>query len=39
MTTRTPAAFLTDNYDIAEAIAPTWERRREDIERRLHAHP
>ena len=32
MTTRTPAAFLTDNYEIAEAIAPSWERRREDIE-------
>ncbi len=32
MTTETLAAFLTDNYEIAEAIAPTWERRREDIE-------
>ena len=32
MTTETPAAFLTDNYEIAEAIAPSWERRREDIE-------
>lgn len=33
MTSETPAAFRTDNYEIAEAIAPTWERRREDIEK------
>ena len=33
MTTETLAAFQTDNYEIAEAIAPTWERRREEIER------
>lgn len=33
MTTETLAAFRTDNYEIAEAIAPTWERRREEIER------
>lgn len=32
MTSETLAAFPTDNYEIAEAIAPTWERRREDIE-------
>jgi len=32
MTTETLAAFLTDNYEIAEAIAPTWERRRKDVE-------
>src|SRR5262245_24095216 len=32
MTTETLAAFETDNYEIAEAIAPTWERRRDDIE-------
>ena len=28
MTNETPAAFLTDNYEIAEAVAPSWERRR-----------
>jgi SAM-dependent methyltransferase len=33
MTTETLAAFEADNYEIAEAVAPTWERRREDIER------
>jgi SAM-dependent methyltransferase len=33
MTTETLAAFEADNFEIAEAIAPTWERRREDIER------
>jgi SAM-dependent methyltransferase len=33
MTTETLAVFQIDNYDIAEAIAPTWERRREDVER------
>jgi SAM-dependent methyltransferase len=33
MTAETLAAFQADNYEIAEAIAPTWERRREDIER------
>ena len=33
MSAETPAAFQADNYEIAEAIAPTWERRREDIER------
>jgi SAM-dependent methyltransferase len=33
MTSETPAAFRTDNYEIAEAIAPTWERRRDDIEK------
>ena len=32
MTTETLAAFQTDNYEIAEAIAPTWERHREEIE-------
>jgi SAM-dependent methyltransferase len=32
MTTETLAAFRADNYEIAEAIAPTWERRRDDIE-------
>ena len=32
MSAETPAAFQADNYEIAEAIAPTWERRREDIE-------
>ena len=33
MTTETLAVFQIENYDIAEAIAPTWERRREDVER------
>lgn len=33
MTTETLAAFEVDNYEIAEAIAPTWERRREEIEK------
>jgi SAM-dependent methyltransferase len=33
MTTETLAAFQMDNYEIAEALAPTWERRREDVER------
>jgi SAM-dependent methyltransferase len=33
MTTGPLAVFEKDNYDIAEAIAPTWERRREEIER------
>ena len=32
MTTETLAFFEKDVYDIAEAIAPTWERRREEIE-------
>jgi SAM-dependent methyltransferase len=32
MTTETLAAFEVDNYEIAESIAPTWERRREEIE-------
>ena len=39
MTTETLAAFQTDNYEIAEAIAPTWERRREEIERVSCAGP
>ena len=33
MTTETLAIFEKDIYEIAEAIAPTWERRREEIER------
>jgi SAM-dependent methyltransferase len=33
MTTETLAAFEADNYEIAEAIAPTWESRREEIEK------
>jgi SAM-dependent methyltransferase len=32
MTTETLAMFEKDIYEIAEAIAPTWERRREEIE-------
>lgn len=32
MTPETPATFRTDSYEIAEAMAPTWERRREYIE-------
>jgi SAM-dependent methyltransferase len=32
MTTETLAAFERGNYEIAQAIAPTWERRREEIE-------
>ena len=32
MTTGTTAAFRGASYEIAEAIAPTWERRRADIE-------
>ena len=33
MATDTLDAFRRSNYEIAEAIAPTWERRREEIER------
>jgi len=33
MTTETLAIFEKDVYEIAEAIAPTWERRREEIEK------
>ena len=33
MTTETLAIFEKDVYEIAEAIAPTWERRRDEIER------
>jgi SAM-dependent methyltransferase len=33
MATETTDAFRGASYDIAEAIAPTWERRRADIER------
>ena len=33
MTTDTLAVFRAASYEIAEAIAPTWERRREDVER------
>jgi hypothetical protein len=32
MTTETRDAFRGASYEIAEAIAPTWERRRADIE-------
>jgi SAM-dependent methyltransferase len=32
MTTETTDAFRGASYEIAEAIAPTWERRRADIE-------
>ncbi len=33
MTTETLTIFEKDNYEIAEAIAPTWERRREEVEK------
>ena len=35
MATDTLDAFRRSNYEIAEAIAPTWECRREDVENRL----
>jgi SAM-dependent methyltransferase len=33
MSSETIGAFRGANYEVAEAIAPTWERRRSDIER------
>ena len=39
MATDTLDAYRPPTYEIAEAIAPTWERRRADIEEDLDAGP